>query len=156
MIKTRLLTANAVLAALYAAVALLLPATALANFRLSTALYVLAAWNPALIPGLAVGNAFAGLPQGPIDMLMGAVAGLATTFACSKMGRWAPVAVLVIPTLLVPTWLSWMFGAPYWVVALSLLKGQALSALLALFLMRVPQLKRIVITTATGNFVGRG
>lgn len=144
MTKTRMLTTSAVLAALYVLIALGLPATALANYRLSTALYALAAWNPSLIPGLAIGNALAGLPQGPIDMLMGAVVGLATAWACSKLGRLAPVAVLVIPTVLVPTWLSWMFGAPYLVVMLSLLKGQALSALLSWVLMRSPQLRRIV------------
>lgn len=144
MKKTRMLTMNALVAALYAGIALWLPATALANYRLSTALYVLAALNPSLVPGLALGNALAGLPQGPIDIFMGALVGLVTAWTCSKVGKWAPAAVLLIPTLMVPTWLSWMFGAPYLAVLPVVAQGQLASAVLAWFLMRVPQVQRIV------------
>lgn len=142
--KTKDLVLNAVIAALYATIALVLPATALANYRLSTALYVVAGWNPSLIPGLALGNALAGLPQGPIDVLMGTVVGLATAYACSKMKRWGWVAVAVIPTLLVPLWLTWLFDAPYLIVVLTVAKGQAVSALLAYAFLKVKRLESIV------------
>lgn len=142
---TRTLTRNAILAALYAAIALILPATAAANYRLATALYVLAAWNPALIPGLALGNALAGLPQGPVDMLLGGVVGALTSWACWRVGpKWAPVAVLVVPSLLVPTWLSLLFHVPYLVVLPVVAQGQALSALLGWMLLRVPHLRGLV------------
>lgn len=143
--RTNLLTRNALVAALYAATALLLPATALANYRLSTALYVLAAWNPALIPGLALGNALAGLPQGGLDVVLGAVVGLLTARACARLGpRLAPLAVLVVPTLIVPLWLGVLFSVPYVVVVPILLKGQAVSALLAVWLLRSIRLKELV------------
>lgn len=142
--RTQTLVLNAMVAATYAGVALFLPATALANYRLSTALYVLAAWNPALIPGLALGNALAGLPQGFIDVVMGAVVGLATAWTCSRLGRLAPAAVLVVPTLMVPLWLSVMFDAPYLAVLPVVAQGQLASAILAVMLMRAPVLKRLV------------
>src|SRR2546422_10198696 len=129
---TRWLASNALLAAVYAAVALVLPATAFANYRLTPALYALAAFNSGLIPGLALGNALAGIPQGPLDILLGGVIGLVTAWVCSRVNPWAsPLAILIVPTLVVPLWLSVLFSAPYKAVAVGLLTGQAFSALLA-------------------------
>lgn len=136
---------NAIVAALYAGIALWLPSTAFANLRLTTALYVLAAWNPVLIPGLAIGNALAGLPNGFIDVLMGGVVGVVTAWSAWRLGeRWAWLAVLVVPTLLVPLWLSWLFHAPYWLTAAALLQGQAVSALLGWVILRTKAIKHLV------------
>lgn len=135
---------NAIVAALYAGIALWLPSTAFANLRLTTALYVLAAWNPVLIPGLAIGNALAGLPNGFIDVLMGGVVGVVTAWSAWRLGeRWAWLAVLVVPTLLVPIWLSWLFHVPYWVTVVALLQGQVPSAVLGWVLLKVKALKRL-------------
>lgn len=135
--NTRNLVRNAVLAGLYAAVSLVLPATALANYRLTTALYVLAAIDPALIPGLAIGNAIAGIPQGPLDVILGFVVGALTSAVCAYTGRrWAPLAVLVIPTVIVPIWLGWLYHVPYLAVLPVLAWGQAWSALLGWLLLR--------------------
>ena len=129
---TRWLASNALLATVYAAVALVLPATAFANYRLTTALYALAAFNSRLIPGLALGNALAGIPQGPLDIALGGVIGLVTSWACSRVSPWAsPIAILIVPTLVVPLWLGLLFSAPYAAVVPVLFVGQAASALLA-------------------------
>lgn len=147
--KVKTLAINAVIAALYAAIALALPATAFANYRLTTALYVLAALDPRLIIGLAVGNALAGLPQGPLDMLLGGVVGVLTAGACALAGRtrydWllAPLAVLIVPTLVVPLWLGWLYKVPYGAVVPVLFVGQALSAGLGAGLLQVKQLRRL-------------
>lgn len=136
---------NAIVAALYAGIALWLPSTAFANLRLTTALYVLAAWNPVLIPGLAIGNALAGLPNGFIDVLMGGVVGVVTAWSAWRLGeRWAWLAVLVVPTLLVPSWLSWLFHVPYWMAVVALLQGQVPSAALGWVLLRGQAIKRFV------------
>lgn len=130
--RSRLLASNAILAAVYAGLALVLPATAFANYRLTTALYTLAAFNSAFIPGLALGNAVAGMPQGPLDVVLGGVVGLVTSWFCSRARPWvSPLAVLIVPTLLVPLWLSVLFSAPYKAVVPVVLTGQILSALLA-------------------------
>jgi uncharacterized membrane protein len=145
MNKPRLVALNAVVAALYVAVALLTPATAFLNVRVSTALYVLAAWNPALIPGLALGNALAGVQQGPLDVALGLLVGIATPTACYLLGkRWAWVAVAVVPTLVVPLWLGYMFNVPYVAVVPALAVGQAISAGVAWLLSRSQVMKHIV------------
>jgi uncharacterized membrane protein len=126
------LARNALLAGLYAAVALVLPATAFANFRLATALYALAAFDRTLVPGLAVGNAIAGLPQGPVDVVLGLAVGFVTSLACAHLPPLlAPLAVLIVPTLMVPLWLSALFHAPYMTVLPVVAVGQAASAGLA-------------------------
>lgn len=132
VVSPRWLASNALLAALYAAVALLLPATAFANYRLTTALYSLAAFNARLIPGLALGNALAGVPQGPLDVALGALVGLLTSWLCSRLSPWAaPLAILIVPTLLVPVWLAVLFSVPYQAVVPVLLRGQLMSAVIA-------------------------
>src|SRR2546427_9095814 len=129
---TRWLASNALLAAVYAAVALVLPATAFANYRLTTALYALAAFNSRLIPGLALGNALAGIPQGPLDIALGGVIGLVTSWACSRVSPWAsPIAILIVPTLVVPLWLGLLFSGPCAAVGPVVFVGQATRALLA-------------------------
>lgn len=143
--KIKTLTLNALVAALYAGIALWLPATALANYRLTTALYILAAWNPSLIPGLAIGNALAGIPQGPLDVALGLLVGLLTAWACAKLGpRWAPLAVLLVPTVLVPLWLGWLFHVPYLAVVPVLAWGQFWSALLGWVLLRSKTIETLV------------
>jgi uncharacterized membrane protein len=131
-VNPRWLASNAILAAVYAALALVLPSTAFANYRLSTALYSLAAFNPRLIPGLALGNALAGLPQGPLDVVLGGLVGVLTSWLCSRVTPWvSPLAILIVPTLVVPLWLGVLFAVPYQAVVPVLARGQAVSALLA-------------------------
>lgn len=128
----RWMASNAILAAVYATLALSLPATAFANYRLATALYSLAAFNPRLIPGLALGNALAGLPQGLPDIVLGGGVGLLTSWLCSRVTPWvSPLAILIVPTLVVPLWLAMLYALPYQVVLPVLVRGQAASALLA-------------------------
>jgi uncharacterized membrane protein len=151
-VSPRWLASNAILAAVYAALALALPATAFANYRLTTALYSLAALNPRLIPGLALGNALAGLPQGPLDIVLGGGVGLLTSWLCSRLTPWAsPLAILIVPTLVVPLWLAVLFSVPYPAVIPVLMRGQAASALLA-WAVVVPLGQRFVTTLhqATG------
>lgn len=128
----RTLAANALVAGLYAAIALVLPATAFANWRLATALYLIAAFDSRLVVGLALGNAIAGIPQGPIDVGLGFGIGLLTAWACSRLGpALGPLAILVLPTLFVPAWLALIFHAPYLAVLPVVALGQSASALLA-------------------------
>jgi len=145
MRNTRNLALNAVVAALYAGVAVWLPSTAFANLRLTTALYVLAVWNPMLILGLALGNALAGIPNGPIDVVMGGIVGALTAWTAWKLGeKWGWVAVLLVPTFAVPLWLSWLFHVPYWVTVVVLVQGQAVSAVLGWAILKSKWIRRMV------------
>lgn len=132
---------NALIAALYVAFTYLWgwAATGPAlNIRVATALYVLPALNPALLWGPALGNALSTLLTGghPIDAGLGLAAGLLAGAAALWLGRrlsvWAsPLAVFVVPTLLVPLWVAWLYHAPLAVVYGSVAIGQALSAVVA-------------------------
>jgi uncharacterized membrane protein len=134
---------NAIVAALYASLALVLPATAVANYRLTTALYVLAAFDRRLIPGLAVGNALAGIPQGPVDIGLGFAIGVVTAGACALLPvAVAPLAVFVLPTVCVPLWLALLFHVPYRAVLPVVAMGQAVSAALA-WVVVIPAGRRI-------------
>lgn len=142
MARASFLVRNAIVAALYASIALLLPATAVANYRLATALYVLAAFDRQLILGLAVGNALAGIPQGPVDVGLGFGIGALTAGTCAALPVGiAPLAVLVLPTLFVPLWLALLFHRPYALVLPVVATGQALSAGLA-WLAVIPAARR--------------
>ncbi len=132
MTRSSFVVQNAIVAALYASIALVLPATAVANYRLTTALYVLASFDRRLILGLAVGNALSGIPQGPVDIGLGFGIGVLTAGACALLPTpLTPLAVFVLPTIFVPIWLSLLFHAPYLAVLPVVATGQALSALLA-------------------------
>jgi uncharacterized membrane protein len=141
--RSSFIVENAIVAAVYAAIALALPATAVANYRLTTALYVLASFDRRLIVGLALGNALAGIPQGPVDIGLGFGIGVLTAGACAFVPRvLTPLAVFVLPTVFVPLWLSLLFHAPYRVVLPVVATGQALSAILAWILV-IPAGRRI-------------
>jgi uncharacterized membrane protein len=143
MTRSSFVVQNAIVAALYASIALVLPATAVANYRLTTALYVLASFDRRLVLGLAVGNALAGIPQGPVDIGLGFAIGLLTAGTCAFLPRWlTPLAVLALPTIFVPIWLSLLFHAPYLTVLPVVATGQALSAVLAWILV-IPAGRRI-------------
>ncbi len=143
-VSRRSLAANALVAGVYATIALILPATAFANYRLATALYALAAFDRTLIAGLALGNALAGIPQGPVDIVLGGVVGLLTAWACYRLRpTLAPLAVFVVPTVLVPLWLGVLFSIPYRAVVPVVALGQVLSAFLA-WIVVVPVGRRLL------------
>ncbi len=156
MTRASPLVQNAVVAALYAAVGLVLPATAVANYRLTTALYVLAAFDRRLIVGLAVGNAIAGIPQGPVDVGLGFAIGVVTAGTCAFLPPLlAPLAVFVLPTLCVPLWLALLFHAPYAAVLPVVATGQAVSAVLA-WAAVIPAARRIYASRPPAPAAAKG
>ncbi len=151
MARSSFVAQNAIVAAVYASIALVLPATAVANYRLATALYVLAAFDRRLILGLAVGNAVAGIPQGPVDIGLGFAIGALTAGTCAFLPvPITPLAVLVLPTIFVPVWLSLLFHAPYLAVLPVVATGQALSAALA-WIVVIPAGRRIFASRPPGQ-----
>lgn len=149
----RQIARNALIAAIYVTFTYLWGSVATGatlNIRLATALYVLPALDPALLWGPALGNAVSTLVTGghPLDALLGVVVGLLAGGAAVWLGRkvslWAsPLAVLVVPTLIVPLWLSVLAHVPLLVVMGSLALGQALSAIAAWVLV-LPAARRIM------------
>jgi uncharacterized membrane protein len=144
-ITPRALAASGLVIAAYIVVMYLMQGVSFGQYqmRLATSLYALAAVHPFLILPLGLSNLlsnalFGGL--GPLDILGGFAAGILTSAACwrlRKINIWlVGLPVLVIPTLLVPIWLSYLLRVPYAALAVSVGIGQTAPAVLAVFLVR--------------------
>ena len=77
---------------------------------------------------------------GPLDMFGGFVAGIITSVACWYLRRFSAwltaVPIIVIPTLLVPTWLSIILHVPYLMLVLSVGIGQIAPGILGALMVR--------------------
>lgn len=111
--------------------------------RIATSLYALASINPFLIVPLSIANflsnmLFGGL--GPLDMFGGFVVGILTTVSCYLIRKINVVLValpiLIIPTLLVPIWLSYLIHVPYSVLVVSVGIGQILPSIVGVLLIK--------------------
>jgi uncharacterized membrane protein len=70
---------------------------------------------------------------GILDMAGGLAAGLLTAALCRVFGRYniylSAIPIMVVPTLLVPVWLSYILGLPYLMLVASLSVGQVVSGI---------------------------
>ncbi len=141
------LTVSAVVLALYVVLMAMTQGFAFGQYqiRVATALYALGALYPFLALPLAlanlVSNALLG-GLGVLDMVGGFCVGLITTQAVSWVrGRGLPdwllaVPIVLGPGLLVPVWLSVLLKLPYGVLAISLVMGQLLPAVIGVLLVK--------------------
>ena len=105
------------------------------QIRIATALYGLSALFPFLIIPSAIANMLSNILMGGLgilDIVGGGFAGLLTAgiIAYGKKQGWGNwivfLAVTFVPGLLVPLWLSYILHIPYWVLASTILVGQAI------------------------------
>jgi uncharacterized membrane protein len=106
------------------------------QIRIATGLYALAAVHPFLVVPLGIANLLSNTLMGGLgmlDMAGGLAAGLLTAALCRFLGRYniylSAIPVMVVPTLLVPVWLSYILGLPYLMLVASLSVGQAVSGI---------------------------
>lgn len=139
---------SALVAALYVSItALFLPfSSGLMQVRVSEALYVLAYFTPAAVPGLFIGcvisNIISGVPF--LDVLLGSAATLAGAwFACFVRRHGlpkllSPLAGVVVNAFVVGGLLCWLYdvGTPYFVCVLYVAAGQ----FIACYLLGIPLL----------------
>ncbi|SHH74050.1 QueT transporter [Sporobacter termitidis DSM 10068] len=113
------------------------------QMRVATGLYALAAIHPYLIVPLGLANLlsnalFGGL--GPFDIVGGFIAGALTAAGCFFMKKLSvyvsSLPILVIPTLLVPVWLSPLLQVPYGVLVISVGIGQIMPAVIGFFIVK--------------------
>ena len=139
-VKTvRRITLSSVVMALYVVVMFATASFAFGQYqvRIATSLYVLASVYPWLTVPLGLANMISNMLMGglgPYDIVGGLLAGLLTA-GCTALLRkltdraWILVApVALIPSFVVPIWLSGIVNVPYLALALSLLVGQTISA----------------------------
>lgn len=132
--KTKKLTISAMVIAVYVVLMLATENFSFGayQFRVATALYSLTYFFPFLVLPLGIANGLSNVMGGmPIDIIGGFAAGILTAGCNCLIGKkkwhFALVAlpIALIPSLLVPIWLSFYTGIPYGALFVSLVVGQS-------------------------------
>lgn len=143
--NVRKLTISAIVIALYVVIMFFTQSFAFGQFqvRIATSIYSLAAIYPFLIIPLGVANFFSNTLMGglgPFDMLGGFIVGILTASSCYFLKKinvvLVAIPILLIPTLLVPIWLSYLIHVPYGILALSIGIGQILPSILGVLIVK--------------------
>ena len=138
---TRDLTLAALIAAVYAALTMLLPAYGEIQLRVSEAMTVLPFLFPAAIPGLAVGCFIVNLfSPYPLDILFGILATLLACLMTRHMpNRWlAPLPPVLCNALIVGAEIAWYatgFGPGFWTAYAFNIVTVGLAELIACFVL---------------------
>ncbi|APM37748.1 QueT transporter family protein [Clostridium kluyveri] len=115
------------------------------QIRIATSLYGLSAIFPFLILPMGLSNLISNTLMGGLglpDMLGGAIVGIITSLLVYliskyKFNDWLiALPIILIPGFGVPIWLSYLLHIKYMVLVCSLLVGQIIPAILAVFLVK--------------------
>ena len=158
--KTQKLTISGIVMAIYIVLMYLTQSFAFGQYqvRIATAIYGVAYLFPFLVVPLGLSNLLSNMLMGGLgffDIVGGGLVGLATAGCCALLGKkklspWLTAApITLIPALGVSSWLSGLIGVPYWILAGSLLVGQAISGAVGAAL--VSALKRIWLKEETNE-----
>lgn len=111
--------------------------------RVATSLYALAAIHPFLIFPLGAANLLSNTIMGglgPLDMIGGFAVGLMTAAGCYYIKKISvylvALPIWIIPTLIVPIWLSQILGISYLVLVVSVGIGQILPGILGVLIVK--------------------
>ena len=138
MDKTRKLCFSGAVMAIYIVLMYLTQSFAFGQYqvRIATAIYSTAYLFEFLVVPLALANLLSNMLMGGFgffDIVGGGLVGLLTAGCCAWLGKkrlsvaLTALPVTLIPALGVASWMSYLLGLPYWVMALSLLVGQFIS-----------------------------
>ena len=147
MKNTRKLTISAIMIALYVVIMYFTQSFAFGPYqiRIATSIYALGFIYPFLIIPLGIANFISNIVMGGLgvfDMLGGALVGIITTGLCvlirkKNLNLWFILLPITFgPGLIVPTWLSYLIGVPYNVLAVSLCIGQVIPAIVGVLLVK--------------------
>lgn len=145
--KTQKLCFSGAVMAIYIVLMLLTQSFAFGQYqvRIATAVYAVAYLFPFLVVPLGLANLLSNLLMGGLgvfDIVGGGLVGLLTAGCCAMLGRrlakqyWVILPIALIPALGVSSWLSWLLGVPYYIMAGSLLVGQIISGIAGALLLR--------------------
>lgn len=148
MNTTKKVAYSGIIMALYVAIVFATQNFAFGQYqiRIATGLYALSFQFPFLVVPLALANMLSNLLMGGLgifDIVGGFLIGIITAGSIVLLKRWVSNALILVlpialcPALVVPIWLSYLLGVPYFVLVLSLFIGQTISAYtLGLFLIK--------------------
>lgn len=143
--KTKQITISAIVMAAYIAVMFTTQSFAFGQYqiRIATSIYALASIYPFLILPMGLANFVSNTLMGGLglpDMIGGFIAGLLTAGGCwytKKISVYlVSLPILLVPTLLVPIWLSYLLHVPYQVLVISIGLGQILPAITGVLIVK--------------------
>ena len=145
--KTKIICISGVTMAMYIAIMFATQHFAFLAFqvRIATALYSLSYIFPFLVLPLALANGLANFMGGLgiLDLIGGFIVGLITSGGVYYVRRAKLPPVLIIPiiilgpALIVPVWLSYLIGVPYFTLVISLSLGQTPPAIAGYILVKM-------------------
>jgi uncharacterized membrane protein len=144
-LNVRKITISGIVIAVYVTVMFLTQSFAFGQFqvRIATSLYALASMYPFLIVPLGLANFLSNTLMGGLgmlDMVGGSLVGILTSFTCFYLRRFhvylVGIPILLIPSLLVPLWLSYILKVPYEVLFISVGIGQVFPSIVGVFLVK--------------------
>jgi uncharacterized membrane protein len=156
--KTKKIVLSGIIVALYVVIMYFTSSFAFGAFqiRIATALYALSYAFPFLVVPLALANMLSNILSGQIlDIIGGFIIGLITSGAVASVrlikNKWGalfiiPIIVL-LPGFVVPIWLTYILGVPYWVLVSSLVVGQITPAAVGFLLVAIimPRIKNMKV-----------
>lgn len=143
--KVRKLTISGIVIGLYIVIMYLTQSFAFGQYqmRIATSVYSLAAIYPFLIIPMGIANLLSNTLMGglgPLDIFGGCAVGMLTASGCYFIRKinvvLVAIPIFLIPTLLVPIWLSYLIHVPYGVLALSIGVGQILPSILGVLMVK--------------------
>lgn len=147
MANTKKLTISAMMIAMYVVLMYCTQSFAFGQYqvRIATALYALAYLFPFLVVPMGLANMISNMLLGGMgmgDILGGFIAGIITTslMVLIRKKNWSSwltaLPIAVVPTFLVPIWLSVAVNVPYFALVLSIGAGQIISGIVGALLVR--------------------
>jgi uncharacterized membrane protein len=145
MTNVKKLTISSMIVAIYVVMMFLTQGFAFGQYqiRISTSIYAIAAIHPFLIIPLGIANCLSNILMGglgPLDMIGGLVVGILTSSGCYLLRKinifLVGIPILLLPTLLVPLWLSYLLNIPYSILVISVGVGQIIPSIFGVILVK--------------------
>lgn len=143
--KVKRITVSGVLIAAYLVVMFFTQSFAFGEYqiRIATSIYALASIYPFLIIPLGLSNFLSNTLMGGLglpDMIGGFIVGVITAGGCCYLKKISvylvAIPILVIPTLFVPIWLSYLIHVPYLILVVNIGIGQIIPSIVGVLLVK--------------------
>jgi len=120
------------------------------QIRIATGFYALSYVFPFLTLPLGIANALSNIlgGLGTLDIVGGFFAGIFTALLCAlaeklKKPILASLAILLVPSLTVSIWLSYLLSVPYHIMIVSVFSGQIVPAFFGYILIKVLDKRKV-------------
>ncbi|MBK5246822.1 MAG: QueT transporter family protein [Peptostreptococcaceae bacterium] len=143
--EVKKITISGLIIAAYVVVMFLTQSFAFGQYqiRIATSIYAFASIFPFLIIPLGLANLISNTLMGGLglpDMIGGFIVGILTSLSCFYLRKinlyLVALPILIIPSILVPIWLSYLIHVPYWILLISIGIGQILPSILGVLIVK--------------------